>query len=385
MKIAYFLGALNRGGAESLILDICRQHEKVPYDFVCVYRHEGNMSDEFKTSGAPMIQIPKKRGYLRYLRNIRLILLRERVTIVHSQTPSNTLLLACALIGTRIKIITTFHGYNFGKSPWWQRYIVYHASSKLLCVSQHQKYYYEKKWSLADSNKLQVVYNGIDFTKIDSAEPSLEFANQSQRNLYGKIDSVPQRRIRLAMVGNFVSGRSQNIIAKSIHVLREKGVVNFEFYFIGRRDDKEAWRYDNCVKYCDEHQLSNVHFLGSRGDVPALLKTMDGFVYSTEHDTFGIAIVEAIASGLPIVVNDWPVMSEVCDLGLPKSNNVIRFYKTEDVEDCAEKISELLDKLHLCKEKLSKDCKSASEAARKKYSIEMHIERLNEIYSSIDN
>ncbi len=375
MKIAYFIGALNRGGAESLILDVCREHEHVPYEFLCIYRHEGNMSEAFKETGAYPIQVNKRWGFLRYLCNIRRTLQQQQVTIVHSQTPSNTLLLSFALMGTGIKIITTFHGYNFCKAPWWQRYLVYHASSKILCVSQHQKQYYERLWNLPEENKLEVVYNGIDFAKFDSVKSIVESVKYK----------VESGRMRLCMVGNFVSVRSQKLIIAAIHRLKEKGIADFDFYFVGRRDEKEAWRYDECVQYSQTNHLENVHFLGSRGDVPEFLKSMDGFVYSTAHDTFGIAVIEAIAAGLPIVVNDWPVMTEVCDLDLPESNNAIRFYKTEDVEDCAEKIAELLDKLHLCKEKLSKDCKSASEAARKKYSIEMHIERLNEIYSSTDN
>lgn len=385
MKVAYFLGALNRGGAESLILDICRQHNRVPYDFICVYRHEGNMSDAFREAGASMIQIRKKLGFLRYLWNIRRTLLQEHITMVHSQTPSNTLLMFFALLGTGIEIITTFHGYNFSKAPWWQSKIVYSVSKQILCVSKHQKAWYETKWHLPKENKLQVVYNGIDFSKIDSAKPSLEFAESPQRNFHGKIDSVLQRRIRLAMVGNFVSVRSQNIIAKSIHLLHGQGIMNFEFYFIGRRDDKEAWRYDDCVKYCLEHKLSNVHFLGSRGDVPSLLKSMDGFVYSTEHDTFGIAVIEAIAAGLPIVVNDWPVMSEVCDLGLPKLNTAIRFFRTVDIEDCAEKMINLLDDIRNNKQQLKTYCIQASEAVKQKYSIQNHIEQIYKVYSQIDN
>lgn len=362
MKVAYFLGALNRGGAESLILDICRQHENVPYDFVCMYRHEGNMSDAFLESGAPMIQIRKKLGFLRYLWDIRKTLLRENVIIAHSQTPSNTLLLACALIGTRIQIITTMHGYNFEHASWWQRKIVCAGSDKILFVSNHQKAYYEKKWNVTHNDRWQVLYNGVDFTKIDSALPSLEFANEPQR-------------IRLAMVGNFVSGRSQNIIVKSIHILREQGIANFDFYFIGRRDDKEAWRYDNCVQYCEENQLSNVHFLGSRGDVPSLLKSMDGFAYSTEHDTFGIAVIEAIAAGVPVIVNDWDVMMEITNQG-----EWATIYKTGDAAQLAEVMRQLIE--HSAEYK--KKAKKYPKLVRERFSIEKHIERLNEIYSSMN-
>ena len=37
MKIAFFLGGLKRGGAESLIYDICRKKDEVPFDFCCLY------------------------------------------------------------------------------------------------------------------------------------------------------------------------------------------------------------------------------------------------------------------------------------------------------------------------------------------------------------
>lgn len=366
MKIAYFIGALNRGGLESLTLDICRMHGETPYDFVCIYRHEGNMSEDFKKSGANLIHVPKKRGYLRYLWTLRREFIREKVTIVHSQTPSNTLLLSLVLHGTGIKVVTTFHGH-FDSTPWIIRKIVYSTSDSIICVSKHLKEYTEKEWHLPKRNKLQIVYNGIDFSKIDLAKPSLEFAGTPHR-------------IRLAMVGNFVLGRSQHIIVKSIHILHQQGVRDFDFYFIGKRAEQEAWRYDDCVHYCEEYNLNNVHFLGSRGDVPELLKMMDGFVYSTEHDTFGIAVIEAIAAGLPIVVNDWPVMTEVCNLGLPETNSAIRFFKTDDVEDCANKMRDLIISIDSKRHQLRQDCRLASITVKQKYSIQSHIENLNKIY-----
>ena len=78
---------------------------------------------------------------------------------------------------------------------------------------------------------------------------------------------------------------------------------------------------DFVLKYCEDNNLDNVYFLGGRGDVPALLKVMDGFVYSSVHDTFGIAVVEAMAAGLPVVVNDYEVMKEVC-------GNLVTYFKS---------------------------------------------------------
>lgn len=381
MKVAYMLGALNQGGAESLILDICRRKEQVPYECVCMYRHEGNMSDAFKSTTLPLVQVPKVRGSLLYIWALRKAFLKEKVTIVHSQTPSNTLLLLLALVGSRIQVITTFHGYNFGHAPWWQRKIVYAVSKKILCVSNYQKQYYEEKWKLPKGNKLEVVHNGIDFTKMDTAAKSEELRENS--------------KIKLAMVGSFVCVRSQMVVARALARLdamrlesatldaTHLEIPEFDFYFIGRRDEKEAWRYDECVKYCEENGLKNVHFLGNRDDVPSLLKSMDGFVYSSAQDTFGIAVIEAIAAGLPIVVNDWAVMKEVCDLGLPDSNKAIRFFRTNNVDDCAQKIEELLMDIKTNQKVMREQSQEAADAAKNKYTIQNHIYQLNRIYQSL--
>lgn len=362
MTVAYFIGALSRGGAETLMLDICKNHKNLPYDFLCVYRHEGNMSKAFRDSGVPMIHIPKKRGYICYLLDIRRALLKEQVTIVHSQTPSNTLLLAFAMIGTGVKIITTFHGHMFADAPWWKRKVVYRASDQIICVSEYQKRYYEEKWGLPKENKLRVVYNGIDFTK---------FNQKSERVRELENDG----RIRLCMVGNFIKGRSQIVVCKAIRELKVKSRElreNFDFYFIGRRDETEPWRYDECVKYCEENQLTNVHFLGGREDVPELLRTMDGFVYSTEHDTFGIAVVEAIAVGVPVIVNDWDVMMEITNQG-----EWATIYKTGDTEQLAEEMEQLIANPAAYKKK----AKVYAEQVRQRFSIEAHIERLSAVYS----
>jgi glycosyltransferase involved in cell wall biosynthesis len=55
-----------------------------------------------------------------------------------------------------------------------------------------------------------------------------------------------------------------------------------------------------------------VRFLGSIGDVPAFLQTLDVFCYVTSpREGMGNALAEAMAAGLPCVVNDLPVMHEV--------------------------------------------------------------------------
>lgn len=365
MKVAYFLGALNIGGAEAIVRDICKEHETLPYVPICLYRKEGNLSEAMHQTGAQCLHV-QHRNLLRYIYMLRRTILQEHIDIVHSQTPSNTLLCSLALIETKVKVVTTFHGHSFADSPWWQRKIVYAKSQRIICVSEYEKQFYEHKWHLPQANKLVVVHNGVDFTKLDSAN------QRSAASCQLSVISGQRSAINLCMVGNFQGGRSPMVICKALNRLKEtQKAQDIQFYFIGKRVEAESWRYEDCVTYCEEHQLNNVHFLGGRSDVPDLLHQMDGFVYSTEHDTFGIAVVEAMAAGLPVIVNDWAVMKEIT-----KNGQWATLFKTEDVADCANKIEDLLNNIDVRKA----EAREIAKQVREEYSIERHIERLDNIY-----
>lgn len=109
-----------------------------------------------------------------------------------------------------------------------------------------------------------VVYNGIDFSKLDNpcSDPSSAIVTD------GNV-------LNMTMVGSFRSGRAHYFVCKVADELNKKGIP-FNLYFIGKRVPSEPQRYDSCVEFCASHELSErVHFLGDRDDVPSLLRQMD--------------------------------------------------------------------------------------------------------------
>ena len=363
MKVAFFLGSLKRGGAESLIYDICRKEACAPFELCCLYRKDDDFSEAFKATGAELILVRKKGNILTYLWDLRRTILERHINIVHAQTPSNALVSIAALLFTRVKILTTFHGFSFSDSPKWYWKLIYRCSQRIVCVSEFQKRFYEKKWGLPETNKLQVIHNGIDFSKLDHP-------------VQGPDQPVPinKDRLNLIMVGSFIEGRSQAFVCRVMQRLDRMG-KDVDLYFAGRRDESEPWRYDDCVSFCKQNSLTDkVHFLGNRSDIPYLLQQMDLFIYASEHDTFGIAVIEALASGIPVLVNDWEVMKEITDEG-----KLARLYRTDDIDDCLEKILAFSEKGKDAFPGLSE----AKKVVRERYSIERHVQKLNELYLSI--
>jgi len=81
---------------------------------------------------------------------------------------------------------------------------------------------------------------------------------------------------------------------------------------------------------------SKVHFLGLRGDIPALLNGADGFVLSSAYEGLAMVLLEAAASGLPLVVTSAGAEAVVAD----KSGWVV---KPRDPQALAERMCALMD------------------------------------------
>ena len=368
MKVAFFIGALNRGGTETLVLDSFRRHVNAPFESILVYRNDGELSDEYRTTGVPMFQIKPKGLKLGYVTKIRKLLRQEGVDILHAQTLLNALLGIFCVCFSRVKLVASFHGFRYSLTERIKTHIVMWFANASVFVSGYVREWYIKHTVFAPRNRCHLVYNGIDFSKFDQNYVTPDFMENNYSN--------SSNCMNLVMVGNFVKGRSQIFLCEAVNALVEQGVGNFRLFFVGKRVASAPERYDNCVRYCKDHGLldKSVFFLGGRSDVPAILQHADVFVYSSEHDTFGIAVVEAMVAGLPVIVNDWDVMREITEDGA-----LATLYRTDDIADCAEKIEQLLSNVEARK----RQAKSLSAIVRERYSIETHIRNLNRVYESV--
>lgn len=364
MKVAFMFGGMNRGGAEMLMLDVFQNHRYADFDMIGIHRKGGVCKDAFYQTGIPMFHVfPRTHLYISYFVNLRRCIKQKCVDVIHTQHWLDCIYAKIATLGLNVKIINTFHGFYKLTGIEGKLCRLSMRWADVICfVSDFEKKWYQKKCYLLE-NKLRTIYNGIDFTKFEkAAKLSLPLPLCMEDD-----GSWP----KLVMVGSFGKGRTQKVIVNAIKLLNQEGINHFEFYFIGARNNNCGYLYDDCVNICQEDGLTNVHFLGGREDVPAILKQMDGFVYSTCHDTFGIAVVEAMGANLPVIVNDWTVMEEITENG-----QWATLFETENVEDCADKIEELLSNLKECKEK----AQGIAQRVRTKFSINNYLNQLYTIY-----
>lgn len=368
MKVAFFIGSLNRGGAETLVLDTFRKKKDITYEPILIYRKEGELSDAFYETNVPMFCINSQGSKLGYIHKMRRFLREEKVNILHTQTHLNAFLGVFCTCFSDVRLVATFHGFTptFVDKVYTQ-FALWHADASVF-VSKYVLNWYLKHTFFTSKKRCHVVYNGIDFSKFDKNYPVPDFLE--------KVETTSLGIVKMAMVGNFSSGRSQFFLCQALKTLNDRGTCDFKFFFVGRKSNAEPEVYDKCVSYCRENGLldTSVFFVGGRSDVPAIIQHVDAFVYSTNRDTFGIAVIEAVASGLPAIVNDWGVMKEVTENG-----KFAVLYKSLDINDCANKMEEMIVNI----EKRKETARFNAEVVRQRFSIDNHIRNLCDVYKRV--
>jgi len=367
MKVAYLLGSVTRGGTETLLLDIFYQARSTSFDIIGIYRKEGPLSESFHSSGLPVVKLAPSSisDILHYLWRLRKLLEREKVDIAHAQQPIDALYARIASLGRRVKVVLTFHGYDF-QSGRLGRFLIRFSLVMVdmnIFVSETQCKYYKKSYKLQQIRQA-VIYNGIKFEKFIVSNDS------SIRKELG----VSENSLLIGMVGSFLPIRDQMTICHFLDLLKRKG-IDFTFLFIGKKDDTNSYLFEDCLTFCRNNNLMDkVLFLGSRNDIPAILPQLDAFIYSSNHDTFGIAVIEAIAAGIPVFVNDWEVMKEITGNG---SKAIL--YRTKNAKDLYDKFLDYLKQPQIYR----KAAVENAAWARETYNIQSHIEHLRKIYSTL--
>lgn len=366
MKIAYMLGSLNRGGAEMIMLDIFRNAKKAELELICIHRKKGDLYQDFLDTEWPVYQIrPKFRFEILYLFRLRRRIKSDNISVIHAQHPVDGIYALLASMFTSIRVIITIHGFSLKKPRWYRvlLWFLFKQVDQILFVSRTQMDHYRNIYSFPET-KYKITYNSVDgekFTRPISSDIRQELG-------------LSDNQLLLGSVGNFNSTRDQMTICRALELLKEAN-INFKFIFIGARQPHYSYLYDQCVKFCGENALDqHVLFLGAREDVSSLLQQMDAFVYSSKHDTFGIAVIEALISGIPVIVNDWKVMLEVTENG-----ENAQIYKSENPQDLLLKLMMFLNDPLTYKQKADKQRTSIC----KKYDIESYLFNLKTIYSNL--
>ena len=164
----------------------------------------------------------------------------------------------------------------------------------------------------APAARIAVVYDGIDVTRYDRPpDGTLE----DIRNAAG-LDGV-QGPI-LMMIGQITPWKGHADAVQALILLRRAGhdahlaiVGGLKFTHASARHDNAAYHAELRRQVSASGLEDSVHWLGERGDVPAVVHLADYVLVPSWQEPFGLVVIEAMAAGKVVVATNVGGPSEV--------------------------------------------------------------------------
>ena len=325
VRVLHCLVNMNRGGAETLIMNIYKSidRDKVQFDFFT--SNEGVFDEEIKKMGGKIYRIPyiTKVGPIKYAKSV-VAFLKEHseYKIIHSHMDkmSGLILREAKKAGVPIRIAHSHSTKSEGNilnrltKAYYAKYIGNCATHKFACSKAASQFLFKNEEDVI------ILKNGI------------------QTELY-KYDENTRKKIRLELgiddkfvighVGRFSEPKNHIFLLEIFKKVCEKN-ENSILCLVGNGVLEKRIK-----NYAIELGIEKkVVFLGIRSDVFRLLNAFDVFCFPSLYEGLPVTVIEAQTSGLKCVVSD--VITREVDI----TENVEFVSLKEDAAVWAKKIPE---------------------------------------------
>jgi glycosyltransferase involved in cell wall biosynthesis len=357
-RILFLITSLEQGGAEQVLYDTVTGLDKEKWDVVVLaMRKRGPYFQRLRFEGYVVESLDIKRkfapgAFLRLMARIAFF----RPDIIHSH------LFHADLPGRIASFLARGHRRSLFISHQHipeQRFLPIRGfldrSSRFLvdafiCVSEavadHVRVHLKPK-----PEKLVVLPNGRNLRPFLAIPP----------NKKGKI-------WRFGTVGRLDKQKDQLLLLEALFELKKRR-CSFHCVIAGEGPLNQTLREH--IERLD--LVEEVDLLGRREDIPEILAALDLFIMSSRYEGLPIAVIEAMAAGLPIVATDVPGLRDVL------TDTVGQLVPYRNVEALADGIEAVMgdDQLRL------EMGRQGRQRARLKYSRERMLTDLTELYDKL--
>ena len=367
-NVIIVIDSLDGGGAESQAIKLACGLKKENINVILFPLRSGGTL----TKQATELDIELIEGNLQPRRNIKsfvkgFILLCKTIrlknpAIVHAFLPlSNFFGSLAALISSAKYTITSRRGLiklNYLKKRWRLLDKISNFLSNKIIVNSEAIIDEMVNIDSVDLDKVICIRNGINLEKFNVKDYCI---NDMRSAL-----SLSNSDFAWAKVANFssIKGHKDLINAfKNIHIK-----YNSKLFLIGKDNGTLDELKDLVVTQDLE---SKIKFLGFRDDIPEILLAMDGYICASHTEGFSNAILEAMASGLPIVATKVGGNPEIIR---NEKNGLL--VKSKDINAITRAMIKIMEDSHLS-QKLSKD---ALKTVNQKYNTKKMVKSYIDVY-----
>lgn len=348
------------GGAERMISVLTAALNQGQFRIIVVLFRPGWLQTECEARGVRTCVMPLGGPFnLQWFRACLRLLRREQVALIHAHEFSAILCGWIVAMLAGVPFVATVHGKNY----FWEklrRRVTYRLVSRhgtLVAVSQDLKRFICEKVGIAEK-QVEVIHNGV--------APAQLITDEEVQKCKAELE-VSGCYPLLGVVGSLYPVKGHRFLLEAMpEILRRWPKA--QLLVIGRGELEVALKEQ-------VEQLSigtNVHFLGMRQDVPRLLSLLDIFILPSLSEGLSLALLEAMASGKPVVATRVGGNPELIDHG--KTGFLVQ---SEDARDLAANILKLLSD----PETMQQFSRQAAERVRQHFSMEQMVDRYKGLYA----
>lgn len=355
MKILQVINSFEGGGAEKLTLQLHQMYLQQGIDSHAVSLMQSSAGDLANTHSLGLnspYDIPVLLKLYLFLNQPQW----KNLDIIHVHLFPAQLFtpLLTKILGIKASLVTTEHSTSNSRRKKILGkiidYIFYRFYTKIVCISDGTLFALGD-WQIQILDKLVVIYNGINLC---------EFSPTCI------VKSKPKTSI-IASVGRLVEEKNYESAIRALSKIAEQP---FEYWIVGSGSQELHLR-----KLAKAFNLeSKVKFLGFQKDISDILRQADIFLQTSLWEGFGLAVVEAMAAGLPVVVSNIPGVREV----VTDESEAGFFVDPMSENDIADKLSKLIDNQNL---RLMMGKNAQIQAA--KFDINQTVQEYLDLYSSV--
>ncbi|MCW8138158.1 MAG: glycosyltransferase [Planctomycetota bacterium] len=307
IRVFHLIKSLGRGGAEQLLVETLRRADRSRFELGYGYFlpwKDALVSDlerlgaevrcfDARGPGGMLASVPRVASHLR----------RWRADVVHCHLPLAGVVGRLAAAAARVPVVYTEHNLQERYHPLtrWSNRLTWRLQRRGIAVSGEVAR--SARAHMSAKVPVQVVLNGIP---VERFQPDSEGRAAVRRELGFPADAP--------VVGTVAVFRTQKRLDLWLRAARQvyTGRPSTRFLLVGdgpERETTEALAHELGLR-------DVVRFAGLQTDVLPYLSAMDLFLMSSDFEGLPLALLEAMASGLPVVATRVGGVPEVISDGV---------------------------------------------------------------------